>query len=54
MSDIDILKKMMDKYKDLFNKEGLKHWKEKKKYAWAEIVASLNLAIKYIFVFENE
>lgn len=56
MTNQDILKKMLDEYNELFNKDGagLKVWNKKKRYAWAEIISGLELAIKYIFIFNND
>lgn len=54
MSNIEILKQIKEYYNNLFNKDkaGFK-WNKKKRYAWAQIIASLDLAIKYINEFNK-
>ena len=55
MSNIEKLKLIKQGYNDLFNKDkaGFK-WKKDRRYAWAQIVSSLDLAIKYCQEFEKE
>lgn len=54
MTNIDTLKRIEQEYKDEFNKDkpGFK-WKTKKRYAWAQIVSSLDLCLKYIQEFDK-
>jgi hypothetical protein len=54
MTNIEILKKIEQEYKDEFNKDkaGFK-WNAKKRYAWAQIVSNLDLVIKYIEEFDR-
>jgi len=54
MTNIEILKKIEQEYKDEFNKykSGFK-WNAKKRYAWAQIISSLDLCLKYIEKFNE-
>jgi hypothetical protein len=54
MANIDILKRIEQEFKDEFNKNKAGfNWSAKKRYAWAQIIASLDLAIKYIEEFNK-
>jgi len=56
MTDIETLKLISDEYKDYFNKnfkELMKEKNKKKRYALAQLQASLDLAIKYLNEFNE-
>ena len=54
MTNIDTLKRIEQEYKDEFNKDkaGFK-WNAKKRYAWAQIISSIDLTIHYIEKFDK-
>lgn len=51
---IQLLKDIREKIREQFNKEGLKTWNKNKTYNYAQVVASLDLAIKYYEKFEDD
>ena len=54
MKNIEILKKIEQEYKDEFNKDKAGfNWKKNKRYAWAQIISSIDLTIKYINEFNK-
>jgi len=56
MTNIETLKSIEQEYKELFNKdfkELMKDKNKKKRYALAQIQASINLCIKYIEEFDK-
>jgi hypothetical protein len=54
MTNIEILKKIEQEYKELFNKDKAGFsWNANKRYAWAQIVSSIDLTIHYIEKFDK-